>query len=67
MGGKRDEYVENVKSQLDEWNARLERLEEDARLVRDEGRREYEQRIAQLRAKTEEYKKRLTEVQSASE
>jgi predicted trehalose synthase len=67
MGGKRDAYVERLKSQLDEWNASIDRLEETARVAKSEAQLEYRERLATLRAKRDNLREKIGEVQKASE
>ena len=67
MAEKRDEYVEKVKRQLDEWNAAIDKLEGRAGELRAEARERFQARVAALRANREELLGKLKELQATGE
>ncbi len=67
MAERREEYVERIKRQLDEWNAGIDRLEKRAGELRAEARQRYEARVAALRAKRQELQGKLKEIQASGE
>jgi chromosome segregation ATPase len=67
MAEKRDEYVEKLKGQLDEWNAAIDKLEKRAGELTAEARQRYQERVAALRAKRQEIQNKLKEIQAAGE
>jgi uncharacterized coiled-coil DUF342 family protein len=64
---KRDEYVEKMKTQLDEWNTKLASLETRASQVKDEAKVKYEEEMALIVSKRDEAKGKLSELQGAGE
>lgn len=66
MTDRRDAYVEKLKAQLDEWNARIDLLEATARRTKAEARLEYQKRVEPIRGKWTEIRERLAELQSAA-
>lgn len=67
MSNRRDEYVQKLKVQLDEWNQDLDRLEKRAREVRSDAESAYRERIAALRTKQQEVEHKLKDLRTASE
>jgi chromosome segregation ATPase len=67
MADKRDEYVDKLKRQLDEWNAAIDNLEQRAGELKAEARERYQARLAVLRAKRQEIQGKLKEIQAAGE
>lgn len=67
MGEKRDAYINSLKSHLDEWNAKIDRLEETAKVAKVEAETEYRDRIAKLRDKRDQLEAKLKDVQVAGE
>ena len=65
--GKRDIYVEKLKTQLDKWNADIDKLETKIREYEVSARQQYETELIELREKRNEARARLTELQEASE
>ncbi len=65
MAEKREEYVEKIKGQLDEWNAAIDKLEKRAGELKAEGRERYEARVKALRAKQQELIGKLKDLQAA--
>lgn len=64
---KRDEYVEKMKMQLDEWNTKLATLETRASQVKDDAKDKYEEEMAVIVRKRDEAKGKLSELQGAGE
>jgi hypothetical protein len=62
----KDEYLEKLKLQLDEWSADIDVLEAKARKAEAELRIKYEQQIEALKAKREEAKVRVGEVKESA-
>ncbi|RDB42501.1 hypothetical protein DU490_12685 [Halomonas sp. DQ26W] len=63
----RDEFVEQMKARLDEWNAEIDELAARARHASDEARVKYEEDIERLKQRRDETRRRLDELQHASE
>lgn len=63
----RKEYVEQLKTRLDEWNADIGKWEEKARGARNDLKIDYEMKLEDLRKKREEATVKLKEVQASSE
>jgi predicted nucleic acid-binding Zn-ribbon protein len=64
---KRDVYVAKMKQQLDELNANLGQLEEQAKDARADARDTYDREIVRLRADSKAALAKLDEVKAASE
>ena len=62
----RDEYVEKLKSQLDQWNAEMAKWEAQTKTGQASMRAEYEKQLATFRQKRDQAIGELTKVQSAS-
>jgi len=62
----RDEYVEKLKAQLDEWNAELVRWEARAKAAQTDARVEYERRIDALRQQRDSAVDQLTRIQATA-
>lgn len=63
----RNEYVEQLKNNLDKWNADLAKWEAKAKVAQTDMRIEYEMQLETLRKHREEATARLKEVQASSE
>jgi uncharacterized coiled-coil DUF342 family protein len=63
----RKEYVEQLKTKLDEWNADIGRWEEKARAAKNDLRIDYEMKLDDLRKKRDEATAKLKELQASSE
>lgn len=61
----RNEYVEQLKQNLDEWNTNIARWEEKARVARTDMRIEYEMQLEALRKQREEATAKLKELQAS--
>lgn len=62
----RDEYVQKLKEQLDQWNAEAAKWEAKAKAAQDEMKVEYERQLALYRQRRDEGLQKLKEVQAAS-
>ena len=62
----RDEYVEKLKGQLDQWNAESARWEAKARVAQAEAKAEYDRQIEALNARREEAMYQMKLLQNAS-
>ena len=62
----RDEYVQKLKSQIDQWNAEAAHWEDKTKKAQAGMQAEYQRQIEQFRAKSEEATAELRRVQSAS-
>jgi len=63
----RDDYVKNLKSKLDQWNADLDTLEDKARGAAEDAKAAYRGRIDDARKRRDEARQKLTEIESAGE
>lgn len=64
---RRDEFVEQMKARLDEWNAEIEALAARARQASVEAQARYHDDIERLKRRRDETQRRLEELQYASE
>lgn len=64
---KRDEYIEKTKSQLDEINAELDKLETKSKSAKKDLQDKYKQEMADLRAQSSKAKAKLDEIKDAGE
>jgi lysyl-tRNA synthetase class I len=62
----RDEYVEHMKKQLDEWNAKLGKWEEEVQKAQAGAKAKYETQINALEKQRDETVRRLNETRDAS-
>lgn len=63
----RNEYVEQLKKNLDEWNANIAKWEEKAKVARTDMRIDYEMQLEALRKHREEATAKLKELQATGE
>ena len=61
----RDEYVEQMKAQLDKWNAELDQIEERAAELQGEARENFDKRQSQLRDQMQQTRDKFNELQQA--
>lgn len=64
---KRDAYVEKMKRQLDELNAKMTSLEAKAKKVKHDARAKYEQEMKKLRGESQAAIAKLEELKAAGE
>jgi hypothetical protein len=62
----RDEYVAQLKSQLDQWNAEAARWEAKTKQAQADAGAEYEKQLQQFRARRDEALAQMRKVQGAS-
>jgi lipid II:glycine glycyltransferase (peptidoglycan interpeptide bridge formation enzyme) len=62
----RDEYVQKLKTQLDEWNAEAAKWEAKAKAAQHEAKTEYERNLAQFHQRRDEGMHKMKEIQAAS-
>ncbi|MFZ5483597.1 MAG: hypothetical protein ACOZB0_05135 [Pseudomonadota bacterium] len=63
----RNEYVEQLKQNLDHWNTEIGKWEAKARVAQTDLRIDYEMQLETLRQKREEATEKLKEIQASSE
>lgn len=63
----RQETVEKLKLKLDEWNAKIDELEVQARLAEMQNREKYESEIARLKQKRDELRDTLENMPESGE
>jgi hypothetical protein len=63
----REQYVEQMKKQLDEWNAKLGKWEEEVQKAQAGVKTRYEAQIRTLEKQRDETVKRLNETRDASQ
>ena len=61
----RDEYVQKLKSQLDQWNAEAAIWEAKAKVAESEMKAQYERQLAQFHRQREEGMRKMQEIQAA--
>ena len=64
--GKREEYVDKLKTQLDQWNAEIAKWEAKAREAQVGTRAEFEKRLEALRQHREQAMYQMNLLQSAA-
>jgi hypothetical protein len=62
----RDEYVQKLKAQIDNWNAEAAHWEEKARKAQAGAKAEYERQLEQFRTRSREAMDELRRLQGAS-
>ncbi|MEE4296329.1 MAG: hypothetical protein V2J20_06905 [Wenzhouxiangella sp.] len=63
----RNEFIEKMKNGLDDLDQQIESLKERGKKLEGEARKEYENRLNDLRDKRRETKRKLDDVRAASE
>ncbi|HEX9685877.1 MAG TPA: hypothetical protein VGA25_08515 [Burkholderiales bacterium] len=63
---KRDEYVEKLKQQLDQWNAEVAKWESKAKAAQAGARAEYDKQLQAYRHQRDQALEHMRRVQSAS-
>lgn len=63
----RDEYIEKMKQQLDDWNKEIDALELRTHEFKEDAKAKYQEQLIALRAKRDEGEKKLEEMKAASE
>jgi lipid II:glycine glycyltransferase (peptidoglycan interpeptide bridge formation enzyme) len=62
----RDEYVQKLKTQLDQWNAEAAKWETKAKAAEDEMKAQYERQLALYHQRRDEGVQKMKEIQAAS-
>lgn len=63
---KRDEYVDKLKAQLDQWNSQVAQWEAKAHEVQAQSRTEYEKQLEVFRRQRDEAMEKMRHVQAAT-
>ena len=63
----KDAYEKKLEAQLDEWSAEIDKLKARADKAEADARLDYYEQIEELRAMQDDAKKRLVELQQASD
>ena len=63
---KRDEYLEKLKAQLDQWNAEVAKWEAKAREAQADMRIEYEKQLEAFRSQRDRALEQMRRIQAAS-
>jgi lipid II:glycine glycyltransferase (peptidoglycan interpeptide bridge formation enzyme) len=63
---KREEYVDKMKSQLDQWNAEAARWEEKVKHAEADMKAEYERQLESVRSRRDEAMLNMRQLQAAS-
>lgn len=63
----RDEYLENFKAKLDEWNSEIDKLEGHAREAQADAKAQYEKQLVALREMRDDAQSKLREMQKATD
>lgn len=66
-GNDRSEFIEKLKSRLDELDAKLDELERKGEQFEGQAAREYENRLHDLRKRRREAKRKLDELRAAGD
>ena len=64
---KRDEYIAKMKLQLDELDAKMDKLEAKAKAAKEDARAKYKEEIAKLRQQSKLAKGKLEELKASGE
>ncbi|MGY6553670.1 MAG: sll1863 family stress response protein [Wenzhouxiangella sp.] len=64
---KRQQFIEALKSRLDELNEDMERLEKRAQEARGEFEEKYAEQLVEMREKRDQMKEKLIELRASSE
>ena len=64
---KRDLYVEKMKTQLDELNAKMDKLQASAEVAKADAQHKYKEEMVKLQHQTQLAKGKLEELKSAGE
>lgn len=67
MSVTRDEYVEKMKSQLDDWNSEIDKVEARGKEFTGETKKKYDAQISDLRQKVRAVKSKMDELQSSGQ
>ena len=62
----RDDYLEEFKAKLDEWNAEIGKLEGNARQVQSDANAQYDKQLESLREMRDDAQKKYNEMQKTT-
>ena len=62
----RDQYVENLKNKLDEWNEQIGKTEAQMNQASDDAKERYAKQIDEMKAHAADAQKRMTELAQSS-
>lgn len=63
----RQQYIENIKSNLDQWNAEIDKLEAHAKLAEADAKVEYQKHLAELKQRRADVSNKLDALRNASD
>lgn len=63
----KNEFVEKLKTQIDEWNSEIKKMEAHADKAKADGKVKYEESLQKLREQRDEAQKKLQELQQSSD
>lgn len=63
----KDEFVERLKTQLDDWNAQITKMEAEARKAAADSKVQYEENLEKMRAQRDQAQQKLAELQKAGD
>ena len=63
----RQDYIQKLKLKLDEWNAKIDELEVQAKLAEMENREKYEAELSRLKEKRDELKDKIENMSESGE
>lgn len=63
----REDFVERLKAQLDDWNAQIRKMEAEARKSAAGAGVQYEEHLKRMRAQRDQAQRKLTELQKAGD
>lgn len=64
---KRDEYIAKLKLQLDELDAKMDKIEAKAKDAKEDVREKYQEEMAKLRTQSKLAKSKMAELKAAGE
>ena len=62
----RDEYLEKLKTKLDEWDAEIDKIESSARKAQADTKAQYDKQLETLREMRDDAQTKLSEMQNAT-
>ena len=62
----RDEYLDQFKAKLDEWNAEIDKLESNARQAQADAKVQYDKQLEALREMRDDAQTKFSEMQNAT-
>jgi small-conductance mechanosensitive channel len=64
--GKRDDYLDEFKAKLDEWNAEIDKLESSAHQTQADAKTQYDQQLDTLREMRDDAQTKFSEMQNTT-